>query len=195
MIAIVGKQGSTVLYQGIQFEVQRPCLLAQQYRAATAAAPTSFFHHIDVAEAIAVQVVGGIARILDERVLVKREHIVGFKTANFDFPVFLLTKKERRIISTQVPGYINQWLNAKAGELIIFPFSVSIESQKNSPVDIPFFRVTDTPVFIVIGFERRQLPRTTGGIKVELYIAVHFQIAVFRSPGHLRHARRRKHAQ
>ena len=91
-------QRGTVLQQRIQLEVPVIQLLAEQEVTARVGSPASLFHHVDIAMAVAVEIVGGITRMLDEGILVQREHVIGFKAPNFYLPVLLLTEEEGGIV-------------------------------------------------------------------------------------------------
>ena len=73
-------------------------MFADEEITASVRAPAALFHHIDITAAIVIKIVRSITGMFNKGILIQREHIVGFKTADFDLPVILFPKEEYRII-------------------------------------------------------------------------------------------------
>ena len=60
MIVLIDKQRTAVLHQGVNFEIPVIHRFAKQKVTAAAAAPAPLFHHVNIAIAIGIEIVGGI---------------------------------------------------------------------------------------------------------------------------------------
>ena len=123
VIALIHKQRTAVLHQRIDLKVPVIKIFTEQEVAAAAAASAPLFHHINIAVAVAIQVVRRITGIFNKRILIKREHIVGFEATDFNFPVILLTKEKGRIIKIHFTVHIRQRLHAESGIFTVSPFA------------------------------------------------------------------------
>ena len=119
MILLILEQRAAVFQQGIEFEIPVIKGFADQEVAAAAATAAPFLHHVDIAVAVAVKIVGGVAGVFHERILVQREHIVSLKAPNLHLPVFFLTKEEHRIIKVHFAVQVRQRLDGKTGEIAV----------------------------------------------------------------------------
>ncbi|MNV41320.1 hypothetical protein D3C71_1329530 [compost metagenome] len=111
MILLIDEQRAAVFQQGVDLEI--PVIQRFAYQEITAAVATapSFFHHVDITVAVAIQIVRGISGVLDKGILIKREHIVGFKAPHFDLPVIFVAEEEYGIIEIHFTAKVRQWLN------------------------------------------------------------------------------------
>lgn len=134
MVATVVVQRRTVFQQGVELKIPVIKLLAQQEVAACVRAAATLFHHIDIAMAVAVEVVGGITGVLDEGVLIQREHIVRFKAPHFHLPVVLLTKEENRVVEVHRAGHIRQRLDRETGKIAVIRFADTVEAEQDTAV-------------------------------------------------------------
>ena len=123
MIVLIDKQRAAVLHQRIHLKIPVIDIFTQQEIAAAAAASAPLFHHINIAVAVAIQIVGRVAGIFNKGILIKREHIVGFKTTDFNFPVILLTEEKCGIIKIHFAIHIRQRLYAESGIFTVSPFA------------------------------------------------------------------------
>ena len=123
VIILVHEQRAAVLHQRIHLKIPVIEIFTQQEVAAAAAASAPLFHHINIAVAVAIQIVRRVAGIFNKRILIKREHIVGFEATDFNFPVILLTKEKGRIIKIHFTVHIRQRLHAESGIFTVSPFA------------------------------------------------------------------------
>ena len=122
------KKADEVLQQGIQFEIPVIKGFAHQEVAAAVAPTAPFLHHVNIAVAVTVQIVGGVPGVFHERILIQREHIVGFETTNLHLPVVLLAKKEYRIIKIHFAVQVGQRLDGKTGKTAIIHFAHAVKT-------------------------------------------------------------------